>query len=207
MLERLMDGAAGPILDLGCGEGGTTARLASRATTFGCDLSGALLRVAAARVPVVRCRLPDLSWVRTGSLGAAFSVYVLELIEDCETFFAEAGRVVRAGGTLVLVINHPVYTAPDSGPFQDDYGEVMWRWGDYFRPGPSPTLAGTTPITMHHRSVADILTAAAAAGWDLDRIEERGLTQRAIVREPGYAGQESIPRFLGTRWLRRPRSR
>lgn len=203
MLERLLAGVAGPVLDLGCGEGTTTAHIASGRVSFGCDLSLELLRLAVRRVPVVRCRLPDLSWLQASSLGAACSVYVLDLIEDAATFFLEVGRVVRPGGALAVVVNHPVYTAPGSGPFLDEDGEVMWRWGDYLRAGNSPTLAGGSQITMQHRPVADLLNLAAAAGWDLDRIEERGLSPQAIMREPGYLGQESIPRFFGASWLRR----
>ncbi|RPI22647.1 MAG: class I SAM-dependent methyltransferase, partial [Actinobacteria bacterium] len=192
-----------PVLDLGCGEGSTTARAATAAPTFGCDLSAELLRVAVRSMPVVRCRLPALSWVRTGSLGAAYSVFVLDLIVDGAAFFMEAARVVRPGGLLAVVINHPVYTAPGSGPFLDEDGDVMWRWGDYFPEGPSPTLAGGLPIAMQHRPIGDLLNWAAAAGWDLERLEERGLGPAAIAAEPGYIGQESIPRLLGARWVRR----
>jgi SAM-dependent methyltransferase len=202
MLQRLLAGASGPILDLGCGDGSTSERVAASAPTFGCDQSAALLRVASAKVPVVQCRLPDLSWVRTGSVGCAYAVYVLDLLEDAETFFAEAARVVRDEGTLAVIINHPAFTAPESGPFLDDDGEVMWRWGDYFNPGPSPTLAGSTPLTMHHRPLGTLLTLAATAGWSLRGLEERGLAPEAVAAEPGYAGQESIPRLLGARWRR-----
>lgn len=202
LLHRLLDGAEGPLLDLGCGEGTTTAEVAARVTAFGCDQSAGLLRVAASRVPVVRCVLPDLGWVRNGALGGAFAVYVLDLLADAVSFFAEAGRVVRGGGRLAVIVNHPVFTAPDSAPFLDQDGEVMWRWGGYLTPGSSVTRAGDTPVTMHHRPVAALLSTAADAGWILIRMEELGLGAETVAAEPGYAGQGTIPRFLGAAWRR-----
>lgn len=204
MLQRLVGDAEGTILDLGCGEGqGTRTLAAAGRRLIGCDLSAVLLRSARRSVPVVRCRLPDLSWVRPASVDHAYSVYVLDLLVDHEAFFAETAAVVRPGGTLAVIVNHPAFTAPESGPFLDDDGEVMWRWGRYLLPGHSLTLAGSASITMYHRPLASLLSAAASAGWSLEVVEERGLSPAAIEREPGYRGQEDIPRFLGARWRRR----
>lgn len=203
MLRRLVGDAAGTIVDLGCGEGQGIRTLAGAGRRLvGCDLSAVLLRSAAAAAPVVRCRLPALSWLRDGSIDHAYSVYVLDLLPDAGGFFAETARVVRPGGAMAVIINHPAFTAPDAGPFLDEEGDVMWRWGRYFDTGRSLTLAGLEPITIHHRPMGLLLSMAAQAGWNLDTMEERGLSATAIEREPGYRGQDHIPRFLGVRWVR-----
>ena len=203
ILDRLLSGAPGPMLELGCGEGQWLRHLDRRSDVFGMDGSGRLLRTAGKAAPVARGELPDLGWVRTNGLGAAFSVFVLDLIEDHERFFAEAARVVRDAGALVVLINHPVFTAPDSGPFMDEELDVFWRWGAYLGRGGTPVPAGGRMMTMYHRPVGDLLTAAAAAGWSLEAMVEAPLGPAAIAREPTYVGQEGIPRFLGVRWRRR----
>jgi hypothetical protein len=81
-------------------------------------------------------------------------------------------------------------------------GEVLWRWGSYLVDGSSVQPAGDGRVVFHHRSMARLLSAAAASGWALQELEEAALGPAAIVREPGYAGQEGIPRFLAVRWLR-----
>lgn len=201
MLRRLTPDDAGPVIDLGCGEGQWLRWLSTNGVqSFGCDRSLQLLTDAAGSAPVVCAELPDLSWLRNGSVDTALSVFVLDLIVDAGKFFTETIRVVGAGGSLIVVINHPAFTAPGSGPLLDVDGEVLWRWGSYLEDGSSLQPAGDRSVVFHHRSIARLLTAAAAAGWALQAVEERPLGAAAIDRDPGYVGQEGIPRFFGARW-------
>jgi hypothetical protein len=55
-------------------------------------------------------------------------------------------------------------------------------------------------VRFFHRPMADLFNAAAAAGWKLERMIERGLSTETIARIPGYEGQEGIPRLLGVLW-------
>ena len=201
MLRRLVGSPTSGVLELGCGDGQWLRWLGPPFRhVFGCDRSGDLLSSVVGSYPVAVCDLPSLAWLREGSIGTAFSVFVLDLIEDIDTFFSETGRVVVAGGALVVIINHPVFTAPDAGPFMDPDLDVFWRWGDYLARGASDVPAGDHTVTMYHRSVADVLATAARAGWFLEDAVEAPLGAAAIEREPSYRGQEGIPRFLGVRW-------
>lgn len=203
MLDRLLVEPLDPILELGCGDGQWLGRFGSDiGSVIGCDRAADLLRVVAEVHPVAVCELPAMNWVRDDAIGAAYSVFVLDLIEDEATFFVEAARVVRTGGQLVVIINHPIFTAPDSGPFMDPDLDVFWRWGAYLNHGASDVPAGPRTVTMYHRPVGDLLTAAAASGWRLEEAIEAPLGAAAIEREPSYRGQEGIPRFLGMRWRR-----
>lgn len=203
MLSRLMRATADPVLDLGCGDGRWLRWLEPRGRiAVGCDRSLALLADAATGHPVAMCDLPSLAWVRGGSIGTALSVFVLDLVEEFEPFFSETHRIVESGGGLVVVVNHPVFTAPRSGPFMDQDLDVFWRWGDYLERGADIVPAGDRDVQMFHRSIADLLTVAADAGWCLDEMIEAPLGSAAIEREPSYAGQEGVPRFLGVRWNR-----
>jgi SAM-dependent methyltransferase len=187
-------------MDLGCGEG-QGMRLMNR-PVFGCDLSMNLLRRSDAGGRVVQTDLPDLRWLSGSSLDTAFSVYLVDLIPDHDRFFSETARVVRQGGSLIVVINHPVYTSPGSAPLLDESHEVLWRWGAYFAEGSSTEPAGEGEVEYFHRPMAELLNSAARSGWMLSRMIERGLSDETIARIPSYIGQEQIPRLLGVRWRR-----
>jgi SAM-dependent methyltransferase len=202
MALDLLGDVAPPVLEIGCGEG-QVLRSIPATPRFGCDVSVSLLELAAGHAPVVRCRLPDLGWVRTGVIETMVAVMVLEHVAELETLLREAARCVADGGTLTVVMNHPAYTAPGAGPVVDQSdGEVLWRWGPYFERVASTEPAGAGVMTFHHRPLGVLLTTAATAGWRLQTCDERALGPAAVARAPGLAGQEHIPRLLGLRWAR-----
>lgn len=201
----LLTGMSGRVLELGCGEGQAMALCPG--SVIGCDISLKLLRHAADRGPVVRAELPDLGWLRSGVFAGAFMVLVLEHLADLEVF-AAAARVVRPGGKLVLVMNHPAFTAEGAGPLADPSdGEILWRWGEYFERSETRMPVPGSGVTFHHRPLAEILNAAADAGWCLEKFVETGLSKAALATEPGYVGQEQMPRLLGARWVNTQGSR
>jgi hypothetical protein len=102
-----------------------------------------------------------------------------------------------------MVINHPIFTAPDSSPMEEDDGETLWRPGRYFDRGFSDEPAGEEKVRFYHRTMGELLTAASDAGWDLETLDERPASAAQITRNPDLAGQEHIPRLLGARWRRR----
>jgi SAM-dependent methyltransferase len=203
-IDLLRPQQGGRYLDLGCGQGRIMEALADRrAEGIGVDLSANLLGVARHWGPVVRASLPSLSWIVDGSVDGVITVLVLEHLDDVATFFAETSRVVRSGGVLALVVNHPVLTAPDSGPIIDpDDDEVLWRWGGYFESGFTEEPAGPGTIRFHHRSMGDLLTSAASSGWNLERLVEAPAGEERRGRDPLLAAQAQVPRLLGCRWRR-----
>ncbi len=200
LLRGVMPERDGVWLDAGCGEG-RVARLLGGGI-IGCDLSATLLHTAAATHPVVRCRLPDLGWLREGALGGVYVVLSLEHIADLAGFFAATHRAVRSGGSLVVVANHPAFTAEGSGPIVDlTDGEVLWRWGPYFQSAPVVTdiVAGRS-VTFHHRPLGELLTAGAAAGWSLQILDERPLSPESLSGRPDEQPAANLPRLIGVRW-------
>lgn len=197
LLEALLTGgrADGVVADLGSGNG----RLMRRAEQLtGARVIGVELVEALARKsdrPVVVSRLPSIPFADM-SLDGAYSVLVLEHIEDDREFFAETARVVRPGGFLIVIANHPIWTAPGSTPISDTDGEVLWRPGQYFDRGGSVEPAGTGEVLFFHRSMSELLNAASRAGWDLDVLIEKS-------NEKAEQGPE-VPRLAVFRWRRRP---
>jgi SAM-dependent methyltransferase len=196
LLRSLVPSVEGVVVDLGCGEGRVAGILSG---LVGVDLSLDLARQATRRLPVSVADVTRLP-LASGSVAGGIAVLVLEHVADMAGFFTETNRVVTAGGFLVVIINHPNYTAPGSGPFVDpDDGEVLWRWGSYLSPGHTDEPAGAGTVRFHHRPMGDLLRSAADAGWSLETMEERAVSP---AEDPLLAAQSQVPRLLGVRWRR-----
>ncbi|MFD4571007.1 class I SAM-dependent methyltransferase [Streptomyces sp. NPDC058417] len=110
VLGLVPDGAR-TLLDVGCGTGIVTRRLAARdgLSVTGVDLTSAMIRRAAVRLPgaVVRAdsrRLP----FRDGEFDAVTSVWLLHLAAtdaDAAAIVAECARVLRPGGVYVTTVD------------------------------------------------------------------------------------------------------
>ena len=202
-LEMLGPSRGRLYLDLGCGDGRLLAALSARGSTaIGVDASELLAVAASRHGPVAVSRLPDLGFVATSSVDGVTAVLVSEHLDAVETLFVEAARVTRPRGVMAMVVNHPLLTAPGSGPFLDpDDGEVLWRWGRYLSAGFTDEPAGPETVRFHHRPLGSLLTTAASAGWGLEAVAERAVSR---AKDPVMAVQDEVPRLLGLRWRKGP---
>lgn len=188
---------AGLLLDIGCGEGRSLGRFGR---TVGVDLLPSLARIAVTRGPVVICDASVALPFGDATFAGAYAVLVLEHLIDPFRLVAEMARVVRTGGWCVVVHNHPVLTAPDSGPVVDTGdGEVLWRWGSYLGGGHTDEPAGAGTVRFHHRPVGVLLSGFADSGWALERFVETPLGE---MEDPLFYAQRHVPRLFGARWRR-----
>jgi len=180
-------------LDLGSGEGRVMRTvLGGGGRVHGIEMNQILASRSAEAGPTILARLPDLAYLRSDAYDGAYCVLVLEHIPDYGGFFDEVARVVKPRGTLSLVMNHPVWTSPGSTPITDSDGEVLWRPGGYFSEGFTDESVGTATVRFHHRPLGPLLTAAADAGWSLERMVE---TPHHELDDQG-----GISRLMAIRW-------
>jgi ubiquinone/menaquinone biosynthesis C-methylase UbiE len=108
VVARLRIARAQRVLDLGCGTGFLSARMAADlgATVVGCDYSAGMLSEA-------RARTHDVAWVQgdalhlplaDGSVDAATSTEAFHWFPDPDLALAELARVIRPGGTLLVAL-------------------------------------------------------------------------------------------------------
>lgn len=190
LLEVLQPDEGSLYIDLGCGDGRLLRHLSqSGARGIGLDVNENLVRLVGKGGLVAQ--LPEIP-IADSSVDGAYSTLVLEHIRDHRRFFDEAARVTRSDGILALVINHPIWTAPESTPITDVDGEVLWRPGEYFSNGLSEVEAGEAHVVFHHRTMSELFNSAAESSWVLEY----------VVEQPHHelSDQAGIPRLLGCRW-------
>jgi malonyl-CoA O-methyltransferase len=102
------------VIEVGCGTGRNTAWLAQRAAEIvGLDFSEAMLARARTRVNDPRVRFVQhdarATWPFAGcSVDVVIAMLILEHVEHVETVFAEAARVLTAGGQFFVCELHPM---------------------------------------------------------------------------------------------------
>lgn len=112
------------VLDLACGPGFFADEfLKAGAKVVGADISQDLIDIAKQETsPKIRyftSAADDLSFLPDGSVDKAVIVLAIQNIENVQGVFKECGRVLRPGGKLFLVMNHPVFRIPKAS---------SWGW-------------------------------------------------------------------------------
>ena len=128
LIEKLGPVGGKRILDLGCGKGRFARRLSELgAEVYGLDLSASMIAGASgiARVRGSARRLP----FRSETFDAVIAVEVFEHLIDVSEAIGEARRVLRPGGTLLVVDKNlaPVNSARLGVP------NLALKWLDEFR--------------------------------------------------------------------------
>ncbi len=126
-LLRLLEPMAGKrVLDIGCGSGFFAASVAKMGAgeVVGVDVGPELIAKAKAAVEAVGAAgaacasafyvtsADDLSVVKESEFDVALMVLSLQNIERYQAAVAEAGKKLRKGGRLILILNHPAFRIP-----------------------------------------------------------------------------------------------
>lgn len=184
---------AGPVLDLGCGEGRTARQVAALGhLVIAVDRSSTLASAAASGeppLPVVRgdaCALP----FAPASFGLVVASMVLHDLDELNGACREIARVLRTSGSLCGALVHPFCTAQDDDTLHTDEFRVSRR---YLEPRRYEDHAERDGLAMTfvstHRPLADYVNALADTGMVITAMSETGdravpwlLTFRAEIR-------------------------
>lgn len=211
----LLPPATETLLDLGCGTGIVTTRIASGrpgARVSGADSSHGMAAMALSRgIPVVLASATRLP-VRSGSLDAVTAVWLLHLLREpgaVAAVVAEAARVLRPGGVFVATVDkdsaHDVGSDIDAllAPHltrdpADSTAEVTAHAAAAgLRPGAEARFTGHGQGVSPRRSAAALL-----AGRYASRVRPRGTTAQELADRLARLPAPDSPRADPTYRLR-----
>ncbi len=193
VVDLLGDVAGRRILDAGCGSGPLLADLTERgASVAGFDASQAMIGLARERLGgEADLKVADLTRplpYDSEAFDDVLAVLVLHYLEDWSVPLSELRRVLKPGGRLVVVVNHPVIPPvmyPDV-----NYFATVPNAEEYDFDGVSATL------TIWYRSLSAMSESFTAAGFRISAISEPPVspdTPPELLPE----GESDSTRFIG----------
>jgi SAM-dependent methyltransferase len=167
------------VVDVGCGEG-QVARLAVGAGSRVIGVDAAWNQVSIARSrgggPAYGRALATRLPFADSCFDAAVACLVLEHLDDLTGAAAEIARVLRPGGRLCCVLNHPLTQTPGSGLIDDhtvNPSETYWRLGHYLvEQSGDEQVANGVFIRFVHRPLSRYVNAFADVGLTIQRMVE-----------------------------------
>jgi SAM-dependent methyltransferase len=180
-LRRLLGPGSGRCLDIGCGNGVSTAVVAELGwTAVGVDVSTELLELARGRGLAVQEGAAEALPFEDATFDAAVSVWTHTDIEDFSAALREAARVLRPGAPFVYVGGHPCFVGPHSlfvgaeGVPELHPGYRPARRYDDSAPGVANPDGVRRRVGGMHLPLDDFLDAFTDAPLRLERFEELG---------------------------------
>ncbi|WP_395733850.1 class I SAM-dependent methyltransferase [Prosthecobacter sp.] len=205
------------VLDLGCGQGVFSRALAQA----GCQVTGvdaAPTLIQKARTypvkPPVRYLARDAAQIEDlGEFDAASAILCVQNMEHLDVVSAAAAKVLKPGGRMLWVVNHPAFRIPRQTSWgNDEATKIQYRRIDAY----SSTLS--IPIIMHpgrpdsetttsfHRSLQTLTGTGFGAGLRLAGIEEwysHKESQPGPRAKAENRARKEFPLFLALLWEKR----
>ncbi|SFM22249.1 Methyltransferase domain-containing protein [Paenibacillus sp. 1_12] len=201
MLPELRDKK---VLDLGCGFGWHClyAREQHARSVVGVDLSENMLERARSmtndsEIKYLLLPIEDIDFT-AGQFDVVISSLALHYIERFDIICQKIHHCLTPGGTFVLSVEHPVFTALAS---QDWYygpqGEKLhWPVDDYYHEGLRQTRFLDNDVVKYHRTVATYMNALIDSGFGITKVSEPQPSQEMLDKNPGMRDDTRRPIFL-----------
>lgn len=175
------------VLDLGCGSGVFSeefARAGARVT--GVDLSPEFIFSAQERAREQKLAInysvgsaDRLGMIAPGSIDTVVIVLALQNMERMKAVFIECARILKKGGRLAIVLNHPAFRIPQNSSWEWDMKlGVQYRRVDAYLSEQRiaiqmhPGSKSREITTSFHRPLQSYFSSLSASGLCVSRLEE-----------------------------------
>jgi len=213
------------VADIACGQGYFSRAFASNgATVVACDVSRELIDIAKGQgakslelggkskedgnaIEYHVASADKLSFMADGTADAATIILALQNIENYSGALQECSRVLKTGGRLILVINHPAFRIPKSSSWQWESEKEYRRIDAYMSdqtfkidmtPGQKAEASKKFTVSFH-RPLQSYFKALNKGGLAVTRFEE-WISHKKSQKGPHSAEEDrmrkEIPMFL-----------
>lgn len=199
------------LIDIACGQGFFSREFAAAgAEVVASDIAQPLIaqakKLSGKTVQYYVAPADNLNFTKSGLFDAATIVLAIQNIKNIEGTFAEAKRVLKPGGKLVMVLMHPAFRIPQhsSWGFDEETQEQYRRVDTYLSAQKvellvHPGKKGSATTTSYHRSLQDFSKALFKAGFSITRLEEwisHKQSQKGPRQKTEDTARKEIPMFL-----------
>lgn len=191
------------VLDLGCGYGWHSRYCAQKGASkvLGIDASRKMINEARQRnfdkvIEYQVCSIQDYSFPEN-QWDFVISNLVLHYVEDLEEVFKKVFKTLKAGGTFLFNIEHPVFTAGvlQDWIYRDDGRPKYWPIDNYYFSGARETHFLGLSVTKYHHTLTEILMGLINNHFSLDAVIEAKPPQ-SMLHLPGMKDELRRPMML-----------
>ncbi len=200
LIEQFLHGAR-RILDVGCGEGQVSRRIAGLGgEVVGIDPTAAQIRLAYRRRGTARFiraqseRIP----CSDASFDAVVLCLALEHVDPFEPAILEVARVLAPAGLFLLLLVHPILQSPGSGWVEDlNSDDTFWRIGPYLQDNVViDEIAPGVQLEFAHRPLSRYVHAMGQAGLLIEDMVEPSPPPAVLVETGNLPQAFAIPRLM-----------
>lgn len=204
-------GAAGDIsglkiLDLGCGEGGYSRKMAERGadvTSVDCSEMAIDYAISAAEkekldiTHLVR-NSNDLYGIADHAFDIVLCAMMMMDVEDLNGTLKEISRVLKVQGKVFISILHPCFKPPIEHHWVKENGVPQVVVKNYFNPTEwEGNIAGIEqPLIYRHKTLSDYVKDFAKNGFYISDMNEPIPTEEQIAKSPRIEWLTRIPMYL-----------
>ncbi|MEI6660131.1 MAG: class I SAM-dependent methyltransferase [bacterium] len=199
------------VYDLACGQGYfANIFMKNGAKVVGSDLSKNLIETAKASVKGVDFYVSPAHkapFLKDKSIDTIVIVLAIQNIENVNEVLAECSRILRSGGRVVLVLNHPAFRVPQGSDWYFADGVQYRTIGKYLsesrisidmNPGERDPKKKVKTITFH-RPLQYYIKLFAKNGFAITRLEEwisHKKSEKGPRQEAEDIARKEIPMFM-----------
>ncbi|NQX69242.1 class I SAM-dependent methyltransferase [Paenibacillus alba] len=192
------------VLDLGCGFGWHCryAREKQARSVVGVDLSENMLERARAmtndlQIEYRRLAIEDIDFTE-GEFDVVISSLALHYVEHFDSICRQIYGYLAPGGTFVLSVEHPIFTALAAQDWHYDSqgAKLHWPVDNYHLEGPRQARFLDNDVIKYHRNVSSYVNALIESGFSLTKMSELQPTDDMLASNPAWEEETRRPMFL-----------
>ena len=206
MARLLPDVQEKSVLDLGCGYGHNCMAFVSMGAdrVVGVDISEKMLEVARTESTHDKIEYINMSMTDVNTLEDKFDLIYSSLafhyIEDVEALAKNIYSKLNPGGCLLFSQEHPIVTSTIDGKghfnYDEDGNRVSYTFSNYNQNGKREINWIIDGVIKYHRTLGNIITTLAKAGFIIDTVEEPLPEPWAVEIFPEIVKEYLKPNFL-----------